>query len=246
MAACASLCLLCPVRVQVLGVAPARCLPCSPTPLTIAGARTPWHSPPGGTGAVLKGPRAVKSSVQSKGQDVHGWIRAWGGYAPGEQQAGAPHAPLSHRAVTWTPGASETLPTRAHGRWGPHGVEGLCASTGRRAWGTGGPSPRILFLHGSCLPPRHHPLPETQVSPRPLAWLSHKPSWSRGLYGQRGQNAAVLQGTTLVAPRVNPGGRRNQGTVTPPPRGGSRPARPRRAPAPTPASASQRHSCSQS
>lgn len=85
-------------------------------------------------------------------------------------------------------------------------MEGLCASTGRRAWGTGGPSPRILFLHGSCLPPRHHPRPETRVSPRPLAWLSHKPSRSRGLCGPRGQNAAVLQGTALVAPRVNAGG----------------------------------------
>lgn len=112
------------------------------------------------------------------------------------------------------------------------------------AWGS--PVPDILFLHESCLLPRHHPLPETRVSPRPLAWLSHSPPGHAGCMA-KGDNMRLCcrsAGHDPGATTGNAGERRNQGTGTPPPRGGRRPARPRHAPAPTPASASQRHFCS--
>lgn len=238
MAACASLCLLCPVRVQVLGVAPARRLPRSPTPLTIAGAWTPQHSPPGGTGAVLKGPCAVKSSVRSKGQDVHGWIRAWGGYAPGEQQAGGPRRATQHRAVTWTPGASETLPTRAHVA-GAHVEWRDCAPPrGDEPGARGAPVPES----SSCTGPACRQ--GTTHSQKPGC----RPGRSRGsATSPPGHAGCVAQGDKMrLCCREQPWWHRGltQGEEEPrhrdpTPRGGSRPARPRHAPAPTPASASQ-------
>lgn len=238
MAACASLCLLCPVRVQVLGVAPARRLPRSPTPLTIAGAWTPQHSPPGGTGAVLKGPCAVKSSVRSKGQDVHGWIRAWGGYAPGEQQAGGPRRATQHRAVTWTPGASETLPTRAHVA-GAHVEWRDCAPPrGDEPGARGAPVPES----SSCTGPACRQ--GTTHAQKPGC----RPGRSRGsATSPPGHAGCVAQGDKMrLCCREQPWWHRGltQGEEEPrhrdpTPRGGSRPARPRHAPAPTPASASQ-------
>lgn len=177
---------------------------------------------------------------------MHGWSRAWAAMHLGVAGRRGPHAPLSHRTVTWIPDASETLPTRAHGRWGPHAVEGLCPPRGDEPGAWGSPGPDILFLHESCLPPRHHPLPETRVSPRPLVWLSHSPPGHAGCMA-KGDNMRLCcrsAGHDPGATTGNAGGRRNQGTGTPPPRGGRRPARPRHAPAPTPASASQRHFCS--